>query len=339
MTVNEFLNLGYHFVSWEDAQLNGFTFFTTAIGGQPVIPQVESVMRLRFGTSELVPGTVADIQSLAVAVCHLNRLMWDKWIKIINTDYNLLNEFKTNESRDSHDNHVIDTTRNETKDNTGTQTNAGSKNNTRTDNLTEQLTNTNTRTDNLREETANTNTRTDNLQEATTNSSTRTDNLQEATTNSSTSTALKNAYNSATFKNNEKTEDSGSGSRTNTGTQQDSGSGSRTNTGTQQDSGSGSRTNTGTQQDSGSGSRINTGTQTNAQTDSTTRTDNLKEVKEGRELKEDTATGQETVNKSGYNHAPAEIFEREIAFYSKSLVDSIANAIASYTTFFNFYGV
>lgn len=190
-----------------------------------------------------------------------NYWTFDKWIKLINTEYNPL--YNKDYQEEWTDIHAGTFAKSGSGQNTGTTSN--SDDHTRTDNLSQGIntttTNNLTRTDDLT--TTTDMTRTDNLTHGT--NTTRTDNL--ASTNDVTLTHSEKAYNSgATFVETTKDVTDQDGSQTGTVTNV----GTETNTGTQKDGGTvkntGTETNTGTV--GNTGTITNTGTERTAGTNS-----------------------------------------------------------------------
>lgn len=275
--------------------------------------------------------TDAQLTSLAALMLSYYKVRWDKLGDIYDLEYdpihNYLDQWE-DESDDSRSgSETLDSERTDTLgtevsiSNTRTddleelQTRNLAKENTRTDNLSESVSN--QRTDNLTENKSGT--RTDNLTETETknlaNTSTRTDNLTETntgtqgTSGSDSNTHSLWGFNSAVAVNSDADSGSNSSTRTdnltknNTGTQGISGSETGTdtvqNTGTQHNSeqitntgtqsNSGTKTNTGTQADSGTETGTvtvaNTGTRTDAGSQATTGT-NTRETDESRSSSE-----------------------------------------------------
>lgn len=125
-------------------------------------------------------------------------------------------------------------------------------------------------------------------------SDTRTDNLSEATIHGLTQTHARNAYNSATMVDDDRTTNSGTDT---------------TN---------------------------NTGTQTNSGTSMTTRTDDLSEAKTHAANNSDGKVIDSNKDVVGYDGIPTEIFDKKLAYYSKSFIERMADDICSYITFFDF---
>lgn len=275
--------------------------------------------------------TDEQLTTLAALMLSYYKVRWDKLGEIYDIEYNPIWNYLDQWEDESDDNRSgEETLDSERTDTLGTQV---STSNTRTDDLeelqTRNLAKENTRTDNLSESVSNqrtdnltenkSGTRTDNLTETETknlaNSSTRTDNLTETntgtqgTSGSDSNTHSLWGFNSSAAVNADADSGSNSSTRTdnltknNTGTQDISGSETGTdtvqNTGTQQNSeqttntgtqsNSGQKTNTGTQEDSGTETGTvtvaNSGTRTDVGSQATTGT-NTRETDESRSSSE-----------------------------------------------------
>lgn len=275
--------------------------------------------------------TDAQLTTLAALMLSYYKVRWDKLGDIYDIEYNpiwnYLDQWEDEADDSRSGSETLDSERTDTLGtemsitNTRTddleelQTRNLAKENTRTDNLSESISN--QRTDNLTE--SKSGTRTDNLTETETknlaNTSTRTDNLTETNTGTQGTSGTDSnthslwGFNSAAAVNADADSGSNSSTRTdnltknNTGTQGISGSETGTdtvqNTGTQQNSeqttntgtqsNSGSKTNTGTQEDSGTETGTvtvaNSGTRTDVGSQATTGT-NTRETDESRSSSE-----------------------------------------------------
>ena len=138
-TINEFFAGGNHLLTSTQITNNEFDFFgdNGITGG---LTAFETVVKLKYGKSSLLPVSVSDIQDTVCGVLIMYREKYNRWCDFLKTNYPTLQTYKRTEQIDTtneHSNGVSDT---ETKSNTGTQTTGVQSSNTRTDNLTEQTT-------------------------------------------------------------------------------------------------------------------------------------------------------------------------------------------------------